>query len=107
MVTTKTKFGVVFEMEFSGWLWLKWLYACWQEFTSDLNSRAVKRIDDVSLVRSAQFNEDAGPMAHPIRPDSYIKMDNFYTLTVYEKVSNIVYYDSFAMISILMELSDR
>lgn len=63
---------------------------CWQEFTADLNSRAVKRIDDASLMRSAQFNEDAGPMAHPIRPDSYIKMDNFYTVTVYEKVSIIM-----------------
>ena len=50
------------------------------------NSRPVKRIEDVARVRTAQFSEDAGPMAHPIRPDSYIKMDNFYTCTVYEKV---------------------
>lgn len=48
--------------------------------------RAVKRIEDAMRLRSAQFSEDAGPMAHPIRPDSYIKMDNFYTVTVYEKV---------------------
>ena len=56
------------------------------EFTSDLNSRAVKRISDVTMMRTSQFSQDAGPMAHPIRPDSYIKMDNFYTVTVYEKV---------------------
>jgi hypothetical protein len=57
-----------------------------QEFSSDMNSRAVKRIEDVRVLRTGQFSEDAGPMAHPIRPDSYIKMDNFYTATVYEKV---------------------
>ena len=57
-----------------------------QEFSSDMNSRAVKRIEDVRGLRMAQFSEDSGPMAHPIRPDSYIKMDNFYTTTVYEKV---------------------
>jgi aminopeptidase N len=57
-----------------------------QEFTSDMTSRAVTRIGDVQRLRMAQFPEDAGPMAHPIRPESYIKMDNFYTLTVYEKV---------------------
>ena len=45
----------------------------------------VKRIGDVSRLRMAQFPQDAGPMAHPIRPESYIKMDNFYTVTVYEK----------------------
>jgi len=50
----------------------------------------VKRIEDVVRLRSAQFVEDAGSMAHPIRPDSYIKMDNFYTLTVYEKGAEIV-----------------
>jgi aminopeptidase N len=43
-------------------------------------------LQDVALLRASQFSEDAGPMAHPIRPDSYIKMDNFYTVTVYEKV---------------------
>uniref|UniRef100_A0A7S3VSY4 Aminopeptidase N n=2 Tax=Dunaliella tertiolecta TaxID=3047 RepID=A0A7S3VSY4_DUNTE len=61
-----------------------------QEFTSDLNSRPVKRIEDVMGLRVAQFPEDAGPMAHPIRPDSYIKMDNFYTMTVYEKGAEVV-----------------
>ena len=55
-----------------------------------MNSRPVKRIEDVSRLRTAQFTEDAGSMAHPIRPDSYIKMDNFYTLTVYEKGAEIV-----------------
>lgn len=61
-----------------------------QEFSADMNSRAVKRIEDVSMLRVAQFTEDAGPMAHPIRPDSYIKMDNFYTVTVYEKGAEVV-----------------
>jgi aminopeptidase N len=56
------------------------------EFTSDLNSRTVKRVVDIMRLRTAQFAEDAGSMAHPVRPDSYIKMDNFYTVTVYEKV---------------------
>lgn len=51
-----------------------------------MNSRAVKRIKDADLVRSDQFPEDAGPMAHSVRPESYIKIDNFYTSTVYEKV---------------------
>ncbi|GLI71085.1 hypothetical protein VaNZ11_016002 [Volvox africanus] len=61
-----------------------------QEFTADMNSRAVKRIEDVMVLRNSQFTEDAGPMAHPIRPESYIKMDNFYTVTVYEKGAEIV-----------------
>jgi aminopeptidase N len=43
-------------------------------------------LQDVAMLRASQFSEDSGPMAHPIRPDSYIKMDNFYTVTVYEKV---------------------
>lgn len=51
-----------------------------------MTSRSVKRINDVRMLRSVQFAEDAGPLAHPIRPDSYIKMDNFYTATVYAKV---------------------
>lgn len=55
-----------------------------------MNSRPVKRIEDVTRLRTAQFTEDAGAMAHPIRPESYIKMDNFYTLTVYEKGAEIV-----------------
>lgn len=61
-----------------------------QEFTSDLNSRSVKRIEDVSLLRSRQFAEDASPLAHPVRPESYIKMDNFYTVTVYEKGAEVI-----------------
>ncbi len=61
-----------------------------QEFTSDLHSRAVKRIQDVQVIRSAQFAEDAGPMAHPIRPDSYIEMNNFYTVTVYNKGAEVI-----------------
>jgi len=61
-----------------------------QEFSSDMGSRAVKRIGDVSLLRTAQFSQDAGPMAHPVRPHSYIKMDNFYTATVYRKGAEVV-----------------
>lgn len=61
-----------------------------QEFSADMNSRPVQRITDVIRLRSAQFTEDAGPMAHPVRPDSYIKMDNFYTVTVYEKGAEVV-----------------
>jgi len=61
-----------------------------QEFSADLNSRGVKRIEDAQRVRAAQFAEDSGPMAHPVRPDSYIKMDNFYTVTVYEKGAEVV-----------------
>ena len=61
-----------------------------QEFTSDLHSRAVKRIQDVKMLRQAQFSEDASPLAHPIRPESYIEMNNFYTMTVYEKGAEVV-----------------
>ncbi len=61
-----------------------------QEFTSDVLSREVKRIDDVKRLRSFQFPEDAGPMQHPIQPQSYIEMNNFYTMTVYEKGSEII-----------------
>lgn len=61
-----------------------------QEFTSDLHSRAIKRINDVTRLRTHQFAEDAGPMAHPVRPESYIEMNNFYTLTVYEKGAEII-----------------
>ncbi|WP_323847256.1 aminopeptidase N [Microbulbifer magnicolonia] len=60
------------------------------EFSADMNSRAVKRIEDVSLLRTTQFAEDAGPMAHPVRPDSYMEISNFYTLTVYEKGAEVV-----------------
>lgn len=61
-----------------------------QEFTADQTSKAVKRIEDVKLLRSRQFAEDAGPLSHPIRPDSYIEVNNFYTLTVYEKGAEVV-----------------
>ncbi len=61
-----------------------------QEFTSDQQSRAVKRIEDVRHLRAAQFAEDASPMSHPVRPDSYIEINNFYTLTVYEKGAEVV-----------------
>jgi aminopeptidase N len=61
-----------------------------QEFSADQGSRAVKRIRDVRGLRGAQFPEDAGPMAHPVRPDSYIEIDNFYTPTVYQKGAEVV-----------------
>ena len=61
-----------------------------QEFTADMLSPAVKRIEDVKRLRSNQFPEDAGPMAHPIQPQSYIEMNNFYTMTVYEKGAEVV-----------------
>lgn len=61
-----------------------------QEFTSDMNARGVKRIDDVNVMRSAQFPEDAGAMAHPIRPASYSAIDNFYTSTVYNKGAEVI-----------------
>ena len=60
------------------------------EFSADMNSRAVKRIEDVTLLRTAQFAEDAGPMSHPVRPDSYMEISNFYTLTIYEKGAEVV-----------------
>jgi aminopeptidase N len=56
-----------------------------QEFTSDMRSRAVKRISDVKTLRARQFPEDQGPLAHPVRPSSYIEINNFYTPTIYEK----------------------
>ena len=61
-----------------------------QEFSADLNSRAVKRIDDVNVLRTVQFAEDSGPMAHPVRPDHYIEISNFYTVTVYNKGAEVV-----------------
>jgi len=59
-------------------------------FTADLHSPAVKRIEDVSLLRNSQFREDAGPTAHPIQPDHYQAIDNFYTTTIYEKGSEVI-----------------
>ncbi|MEZ8128183.1 aminopeptidase N [Enterovibrio norvegicus] len=61
-----------------------------QEFSSDLGSRAVNRIGNVRIMRGPQFAEDCGPMAHPIRPEKVIEMNNFYTLTVYEKGSEVI-----------------
>jgi len=61
-----------------------------QEFSADLNSRATKRIDDVNVLRNHQFAQDSGPMAHPIRPDHYIEISNFYTVTVYNKGAEVV-----------------
>ncbi|MGB3026229.1 aminopeptidase N [Paradevosia shaoguanensis] len=61
-----------------------------QEFSSDERSRPVKRIEDVRLLRSAQFVEDGGPLAHPPRPDHYREINNFYTTTVYEKGAEVV-----------------
>ena len=61
-----------------------------QCFTADLHDSSVKRIEDVSLLRSVQFPEDASPMAHPIRPDSYSEINNFYTPTIYEKGSEVI-----------------
>ncbi|MFO1397923.1 MAG: aminopeptidase N [Burkholderiales bacterium] len=61
-----------------------------QEFSSDLNSRAVERISAVKYLRSEQFPEDAGPMAHNVRPDEYLEINNFYTSTVYEKGAEVI-----------------
>ena len=61
-----------------------------QEFSADMNSPQVERIKDVKILKENQFPEDAGPMSHPIRPDSYLEMDNFYTSTVYEKGAEVV-----------------
>lgn len=61
-----------------------------QEFSSDMHSRAVKRIEDVLDLKERQFPEDAGPNAHPIQPDSYIEMNNFYTPTVYDKGAEVI-----------------
>jgi aminopeptidase N len=60
------------------------------EFSADMGSRAVNRIEDVSFLRTVQFAEDSGPMAHPVRPDSYMEISNFYTVTIYEKGSEVV-----------------
>ena len=65
-----------------------------QEFSQDMadnkSARAVNRIEDVRVLRTVQFAEDAGPMAHPVRPDSYVEINNFYTVTIYEKGSEVV-----------------
>ncbi len=61
-----------------------------QSFGADIGSAAVKRIEDVRVLRAAQFPEDAGPLAHPVRPDSYIEIGNFYTATVYNKGAEVI-----------------
>ncbi|MCW3797980.1 aminopeptidase N [Sphingomonas sp. BN140010] len=61
-----------------------------QSFSEDMGSQAVERIDQVRTLRAAQFPEDAGPLAHPIRPDSYIEITNFYTATVYNKGAEVI-----------------
>ncbi|GAB6094558.1 aminopeptidase N [Desulfatiferula olefinivorans] len=61
-----------------------------QEFSADMGSRAIKRITDVRTLRASQFPEDTGPMAHPIRPEAYIEMNNFYTATVYNKGAEVI-----------------
>ncbi|WP_310599582.1 aminopeptidase N [Desulfobulbus sp.] len=61
-----------------------------QEFTADMISRPVKRIQDANIIRSFQFREDAGPMAHPVRPPSFVEINNFYTLTVYNKGAEVI-----------------
>ena len=60
------------------------------QFSADMNSPTVKRVEDVSYLRTHQFAEDAGPMAHSVRPESFIEISNFYTLTVYEKGAEVV-----------------
>lgn len=61
-----------------------------QEFSADMSARGIKRIQDVNMLRTHQFREDAGPMSHPIRPEQYAEINNFYTLTVYEKGAEVV-----------------
>ncbi|QQA43985.1 aminopeptidase N [Pelagovum pacificum] len=61
-----------------------------QQFTSDMRSAPVKRIEDALLLRARQFREDGGPLAHPVRPESFVEINNFYTLTVYEKGAEVV-----------------
>lgn len=60
------------------------------EFSADMGSRVIKRIEDASFLRTVQFAEDSGPMAHSVRPDSYMEISNFYTVTIYEKGAEVV-----------------
>ena len=60
------------------------------QFTSDMRSAPVKRISDVIALRARQFREDNGPLAHPVRPDSFVEINNFYTATVYEKGAELI-----------------
>src|SRR5262249_40946383 len=61
-----------------------------QEFSADVRSAATKRIDDADNLRTVQFREDAGPLAHPVRPESYVEINNFYTSTVYQKGAEVI-----------------
>lgn len=61
-----------------------------QQFSADMTARTVKRIQDVNLIRTVQFAEDAGPMAHQVRPDSFIEINNFYTMTIYYKGAELI-----------------
>ncbi len=61
-----------------------------QQFTGDMRSHAVKRIDDAVVLRAHQFREDNGPLAHPVRPESFVEINNFYTVTVYEKGAEVI-----------------
>ncbi|MEV8468620.1 aminopeptidase N [Fluviibacterium sp. DFM31] len=61
-----------------------------QQFTKDVRSEPVKRIDDVLMLRGAQFREDGGPLAHPVRPESFVEINNFYTATVYDKGAEVI-----------------
>ncbi|MDZ4135847.1 MAG: aminopeptidase N, partial [Paracoccaceae bacterium] len=61
-----------------------------QQFSGDMRSPAVKRIEDVLQLRARQFREDGGPLAHPVRPDSYVEINNFYTATIYEKGAEVI-----------------
>jgi aminopeptidase N len=61
-----------------------------QQFSADMGSAPVKRIEDVRVLRAAQFPEDSGPLAHPIRPDAYQEISNFYTATVYNKGAEVI-----------------
>ncbi|HEX7742056.1 MAG TPA: aminopeptidase N, partial [Sphingobium sp.] len=61
-----------------------------QNFSADMGSHAVKRIEDVRVLRAAQFQEDAGPLAHPVRPESYMEISNFYTATIYNKGAELI-----------------
>lgn len=61
-----------------------------QEFSSDINSRVLTRLDAINLIRSTQFAEDAGPMAHPVRPEQVMEMNNFYTVTIYDKGAEVI-----------------
>ena len=61
-----------------------------QEFTGDLHNKSIKRLEDVKFLRKNQFTEDSGPTSHPVMPESYLEIDNFYTTTIYEKGSEII-----------------